>query len=55
MKHSESEVTLTRPALYSIYDKDVTNTVEDYKVLKQKFINVSYIFSCHVVFCFGWV
>lgn len=41
MKHSESEVTLTRPALYSIYDKDVTNTVEDYKVLKQKFITPS--------------
>lgn len=37
MQKTASEATLTKPALYSIYDKDVTNSEEDYKVLKQKF------------------
>ncbi|CAL9730192.1 protein Nsg2p [Monosporozyma unispora] len=38
MKESDSVVNLTKPTLYSIYDKDVTNSEQDYKVLKQKFV-----------------
>lgn len=37
MKESESVANLTKPTLYSIYDKDVTNSEQDYKVLKQRF------------------
>ncbi|CAL9735171.1 protein Nsg2p [Monosporozyma servazzii] len=37
MKQSDSVTNLTKPTLYSIYDKDVTNSELDYKLLKEKF------------------
>lgn len=37
MKESESVANLTKPTLYSIYDKEVTSSEQDYRILKQKF------------------